>query len=79
MPKDNRLTQAKRKKAESHSPDAPKAAAEATGQEEEKRLNVRVPAGLYDQFREMTEQEGRNMSWYVKQWIKDYVSTGKSE
>jgi predicted HicB family RNase H-like nuclease len=41
---------------------------------ETKRLNVRVPAPLYKQFKEKAESEGRTMTWLVLQWIRDYVA-----
>ena len=41
---------------------------------ETKRLNVRVPAPLYDRFKDKAESEGRTMTWLVLQWIRDYVT-----
>lgn len=41
---------------------------------ETKRLNVRVPAPLYERFKAQTESEGRTMTWLVLQWIRDYVT-----
>jgi hypothetical protein len=45
------------------------------GDEEDKtRLNVRVPAPLYERFRDKAESEGRTMTWYVLRWIREYVT-----
>ncbi|MCS4044825.1 hypothetical protein GGQ00_003288 [Salinibacter ruber] len=41
---------------------------------ETKRLNVRVPAPLYDRFKDKADSEGRTMTWLVLQFIRDYVT-----
>lgn len=41
---------------------------------ETKRLNVRVPAPLYERFKDEAESEGRTMTWLVLQWIRNYVT-----
>jgi hypothetical protein len=41
---------------------------------ETKRLNVRVPAPLYQRFKDKVESEGRTMTWLVLQWIREYVT-----
>ena len=41
---------------------------------ETKRLNVRVPAPLYERFKDKVESEGRTMTWHVLQWIREYVT-----
>jgi hypothetical protein len=41
---------------------------------ETKRLNVRVPAPLYNRFKDKAESEGRTMTWLVLQWIREYVT-----
>lgn len=41
---------------------------------ETKRLNVRVPAPLYERFKDKAESEGRSLTWLVLQWIRDYVT-----
>ena len=43
-------------------------------EEETKRLNVRVPAPLYERFKDKVESEGRTMTWLVLQWIREYVT-----
>jgi hypothetical protein len=41
---------------------------------ETKRLNVRVPAPLYERFKDKVESEGRTMTWLVLQWMREYVT-----
>jgi len=41
---------------------------------ETKRLNVRVPAPLYDRFKEKVDSEGRTMTWVILKAIRDYLS-----
>lgn len=41
---------------------------------ETKRLNVRVPAPLYQRFKDKAQSEGRTMTWLVLQFIREYVT-----
>lgn len=49
----------------------------ATGEEVEpkKRLNVKLPERLHEEFKAKCEAEGRTMSWVVIEAVRDYVST----
>lgn len=49
-------------------------AALGVGEGETKRLNVRVPAPLYERFKGKAESEGRTMTWLVLQWVREYVA-----
>jgi hypothetical protein len=57
----------------------PKGAEDATkaalGEDEGEttRLNVRVPAPLYERFKERVESEGRTMTWVILKAIRDYL------
>ena len=60
-------------------PNAAEALAAAVGQSgvgepDTKRLNVNVPADLYDRFKEKADRKGHTLTWLVKQYLEDYVS-----
>jgi hypothetical protein len=48
----------------------------ARGEDEEKRLNVRVSADLYDAFRSQCDDEGRSMAWVVRRFLEHYAEHG---
>ena len=72
MAKRRSLKDALAKKA-SENPAAGEVQAEASGEPEMKRLNVNVPASLYERFKEQAEGEGRSLTWLIKKWIEEYV------
>ena len=72
------LSDALSKKQKSHSGKAKdEATAAAEGTEPKKRLNVKLPESLHEQFREQCESEGRSMTWVITQFIEGYVSTSE--
>ena len=40
---------------------------------EEVKFNARVPENLRDAFQEVCEEEGRSMSWVIRQWMLQAV------
>jgi predicted HicB family RNase H-like nuclease len=72
MAKQFSLKDSLQKKA-SENPAAAEVEAEASGQPETKRLNVNVPAPLYERFKTQAESEGRSLTWLVTQWIEEYL------
>lgn len=48
----------------------------ARGDDDEKRLNVRVPADLYDAFQSQCDDEGRSMTWVVTRFLEHYAEQG---
>ena len=53
-------------------------AAAAEGDEGEmSQLNIRIPRGLHEAFKQKCEAEGRNMTWVVLQAIRRYVRKDK--
>jgi hypothetical protein len=73
------LTQASSAKSQSYSPDAAAAKISASSKtqiqndEEKKRLNVVLPASTYAQFQHAASEEGRSVSWIVRELIQRYV------
>ena len=45
---------------------------------EEVKFNARVPENLRDAFQEVCEQEGRSMSWVIRQWMLQAVEEGET-
>lgn len=75
----NRFKELARNKATQPLPASPaaEAAARAAAGDDvgpERRLNVRVPEGLYDAYKEKAEAEGHTITWVVLQHMRDYVS-----
>ena len=69
---------AERGEASSH-PNAAEALAAAVGQSgggepDTTRLNVNVPAELYDRFKEKADRKGHTLTWLVKGFLENYVS-----
>lgn len=50
------------------------AAATSAGEKKTTRLNVNVPADLYEQFAEKARSEGRSITWLITRYIQEYVS-----
>lgn len=48
----------------------------ALSEGEEVKFNARVPENLRDAFQEVCEEEGRSMSWVVRQWMLQAVEEG---
>lgn len=71
------LQNALEKKASTHSNEAGvRAEMEAGG--EEVKFNARIPKGLRDAFREVCKEEGRSMSWVVREWMRQAVRAGET-
>jgi predicted DNA binding CopG/RHH family protein len=73
----NRFKQATEQAQQQDAPDGTEDATKAAlgeDTDETKRLNVRVPAPLYDRFKEKVDSEGRTMTWVVLKAIRDYLS-----
>lgn len=49
---------------------------EASNEEKEVRINVRVPASLHERFKARAEREGRPLSWVIRRFMKHYASGG---
>lgn len=45
---------------------------------DEVKFNARVPDTLRDAFREVCEEEGRSMSWVIRQWMLQAVEEGET-
>ncbi len=55
---------------------AQQAAEAAAGEDDEgemSQLNIRIPKGLHEAFKQKCEAEGRNMTWVVLRAIRQYV------
>ncbi len=78
MSKPGSLKASLQKKGRETAPAHPAAAATlaaAAGEPETRRLNVNVPADLYDQFRAKVDADGRSLTWVVNQWVREYVGS----
>ena len=57
----------------------PSAASRGALQEgDEVKFNARVPGNLRDAFQEVCEEEGRSMSWVIRQWMLQAVEEGET-
>lgn len=45
---------------------------------DEVKFNARVPENLRDAFQEVCEEEGRSMSWVIRQWMLHAVEEGET-
>ncbi|MCA0270366.1 MAG: hypothetical protein LCH53_14275 [Bacteroidetes bacterium] len=61
----------------SYSPAAVRAEV-AAGREPVKRLNVNVPEGLYERFKERADAEGHSLTWLVLRFVEQYAEEGRA-
>lgn len=45
---------------------------------EEVKFNARIPENLRDAFSDLCEEEGRSMSWVIRQWMLQAVEEGET-
>ncbi|WP_103019395.1 ribbon-helix-helix domain-containing protein [Salinibacter altiplanensis] len=45
---------------------------------EEVKFNARIPENLRDAFSDLCDQEGRSMSWVIRQWMLEAVEDGET-
>ncbi|WP_158704987.1 ribbon-helix-helix domain-containing protein [Salinibacter altiplanensis] len=45
---------------------------------EEVKFNARIPENLRDAFSELCDQEGRSMSWVVREYMRRAVQQGET-
>jgi predicted DNA binding CopG/RHH family protein len=70
---DDRFRDVVEEKKQSGGSQAAEDSARTAGDEETKRLNVRVPEPLYEAYKHKVESEGRTMTWVVLQHMRNYI------
>jgi hypothetical protein len=45
---------------------------------DEVKFNARIPENLRDAFSDLCEEEGRSMSWVIRQWMLQAVKEGET-
>lgn len=71
----DQFKQAAEEKDKSEESDAARSAKRAAGAKDHKRLNVKLPPALHQEFKVETTKRGESMSDAITRFIREYVST----